>query len=407
MHLGLNLTASGAIGALFAALPAGLAMIGVGYQLYAAWAIRRFFATPPVICRDPLPISLLKPLHGAEPHLAANLASFLASNHAGPVQMVCGVNAPDDAAVASVAALITAHPGADIALSDSAPAIGANGKIGNLAAMIPLARHDIIVLSDSDMAVAPAYLGQVLGALMQPSVGAVSCLYVGRGDAGVWSRIGAAMITTQSAPNIIVGLTGGLARPCMGSTIALRRETLEAIGGFARFADVLADDYAMGEAVAALGLSVAVPPLLLTHAGAESSLRELWRHFLRWAVTIRDLRPAGHVGSVVTHPLPLALLALVLAGLFAEHSGLLPVCVALVAMAIAARLLVAVAMGRACAEARTPLWCIAAGDMLGFMVYGASLFARKIEWRGARLTMETQGRVTARDQNARDLRLNR
>ncbi len=395
MHLGPTMTATGSISAAFALL----AMIGVGYQLYAAWAIRRFFAAPPVLCADPLPVSLLKPLHGAEPMLAANLASFLATDHLGPVQMVCGVNAPDDAALASVAALIAAHPGADITLSTSAPALGANGKISNLAAMLPLASHDILVLSDSDMAVAPAYLPQVLGALLQPGVGAVSCLYVGRGDAGVWSRIGAAMITTQSTPNIIVGLTGGLARPCMGSTIALRRETLDAIGGFERFADVLADDYAMGEAVAALGqdggLTVAVPPILLTHAGAEGSLGELWRHFLRWAVTIRDLRPGGHVGSVVTHPLPLALLALIFTGFFAGNPGMVVLSALLVVAALAARQMVARAMARACGKADTPLWCIAAGDMLGFMVYGASLFARRIEWRGTRLTMTTPGRISA------------
>ena len=398
MHLGTfipgAMAAARATGAAFALLAA----IGVGYQVYAAWAIRRFFGAAPAVCDDPLAVSLLKPLHGAEPRLAANLASFLATDHTGPVQMVCGVNAQDDAALPAVAALIAAHPRADIALSACAPALGANGKVGNLAAMAPLASHDIVILSDSDMAVGPAYLGQVLGALLQPGVGAVSCLYVGRADAGLWSRIGAAMITTQSAPNIIVGLTGGLARPCMGSTIALRRQTLEDIGGFSRFADVLADDYAIGEAVAALGLGVAVPPILLEHAGAERTLSELWRHFLRWAVTVRDLRPAGHVGSVVTHPLPLALLALAFAG----TRGLMPVCAALVVAALTARGLVARAMTAAarktaCASgaAGTPLYCIAIGDILGFMVYGASLFARRIEWRGARLTMTTPGRVTA------------
>ena len=405
MHLGPiffgSLTGSiagwGAIGIAFAVLAA----IGVGYQLYAAWAIARFFAAAPVPCDSAPAVSLLKPLHGAEPQLAANLASFLATDqdapnqhgpdHRAPVQMVCGVNTPDDAALPAVAALIATHPGADIAVSTHAPALGANGKISNLAAMVPLANHDILILSDSDMAVSPDYLPKVLGALMQPGVGAVSCLYVGRGDAGVWSRIGAAIITTQSAPNIIVSLVGGMARPCMGSTIAMRRETLEAIGGFGRFADMLADDYAIGETVAALGLAVAVPPLLLEHAGAEETPGELWRHFLRWAVTVRDLRPAGHVGSLVTHPLPLALFATA----FSENAGPRLVCAMLVFAALAARFKVARAMDRASGKTGTPLWCIAVGDMLGFMVYGASLFARKIEWRGTRLSLTTPGRISA------------
>ena len=367
-----------------------LSIIGVGYQLYARWAIGRFFATPPLLCHEPHPVSLLKPLHGAEPSLAENLASFLATAHQGPVQMACGVNEPTDAAIPAVEALIAAHPEADIALSRHAPPLGANGKIGNLSAMMPLARHDILILSDSDMVVGPDYLPAVLGALARPGVGAVSCLYLGRGDGGVWSRIGATMISTQSTPNIIVSLVGGMARPCMGSTIALRRETLDAIGGFPRFADVLADDYAIGEAVAALGLSVAVPPILLTHAGYEASLGQLWRHFLRWAVTVRDLRTAGHIGSVVTHPLPLALLAMV----FLAGTGAFPALATLALAALLARVAVARAIARASGKPGAAPWCIAVGDMLGFMVYGASLFARKIEWRGTRLTMTNPGRIT-------------
>jgi ceramide glucosyltransferase len=118
--------------------------------------------------------------------------------------------------------------------------------VGNLVAMMPLAAHDVLVLSDSDMVVERDYLSIVTGALEQPGVGLVSCLYTGRGDAGVWSRIGAAMISFQQTPNMVFAVTHGLAQPCMGSTIALRRDTLTAIGGFERFADVLADDHAMG-----------------------------------------------------------------------------------------------------------------------------------------------------------------
>ena len=100
---------------------------------------------------------------------------------------------------------------------------------------------------------------------------------------------------------------------------------------------------------------------------------------------------------MVTHPLPLALLALALSGLFAGKTSLMPLCAALVLAALAARILAALAMARASGEARVPLWCIAVGDILGFMVYGASLFARRIEWRGARLTMDTPGRITAQN----------
>jgi ceramide glucosyltransferase len=255
--------------------------------------------------------------------------------------------------------------------------------VGNLVAMMPLAAHDVLVLSDSDMVVERDYLSIVTGALEQPGVGLVSCLYTGRGDAGVWSRIGAAMISFQQTPNMVFAVTHGLAQPCMGSTIALRRDTLTAIGGFERFADVLADDHAMGAAVQALGLSIAIPPMLVDHAGDERSLGQLWRHFLRWAVTIRDLNPGGMPGRSSPclcrspcwlYPLP-------------------PAGIAALGVALAARVTVARAMRRAAARKCAALWCMIAGDVLGFGIFCASLFVRTIDWRGATLTMSSNGRI--------------
>jgi len=217
-------------------------------------------------------------------------------------------------------------------------------------------------------------------------VGAVSCAYVGRADAGFWSRLSAAMMTYHSTPNIILAAQFGLDRPCMGATIALRRATLDAIGGFAPLADVLADDYAIGQKLAALGLAVTLPPLLITHACAEDSALALWRQFLRWAVTIRDLNPAGHYGSILTHALPLALLA--------APFSLWPL-----ALVLPARLGVALAMPSTPDSPRPPLWLIPLADLLAFAVYGASLVTTRIDWRGARLTITPHGQIKA-DRNA-------
>ncbi|MDE1915634.1 MAG: bacteriohopanetetrol glucosamine biosynthesis glycosyltransferase HpnI [Sphingomonadales bacterium] len=363
---------------------AALSGVGSAYHLAMAHAVRRYFKRHAPRASHPAPVTLLKPLYGAEPRLTENLASFLAQDYAAPVQMVCGINTPDDTARPQAETLIAAHPEANIALSPGPRAAGANGKVGNLVAMMPLARHDVLILSDSDMVVERDYLSTVVGALEQPGVGLVSCLYLGRGDAGLWSQIGAAMISFQQTPNMIFALTHGLAQPCMGSTIALRRETLDAIGGFERFADVLADDHAMGAAVREMGLSIAIPPIFIDHAGDEASLSALWRHFLRWAVTIRDLNPGGHYGSVVTMPLPLALIALMLAP---EAGGLA------LAVALAARITVARAIRHAASRKSASLWCMMAGDVLGFGIFCVSLFARVIDWRGATLTMSSNGRI--------------
>jgi ceramide glucosyltransferase len=264
---------------------------GALYMLGVAMVLHRYFArVAPAPVRSEA-VTLLKPLYGAEPKLTANLATFLVQDHAGPVQLLCGVQRPDDPAIAAIESLRAAYPDADITLVRDPTFHGASGKISNLVNMDAHARHGIVILSDSDIAVAPDYLARILAALDRPGVGAVTCLYHGRGDAGFWSRVAAAGLSWQFLPGALFGVALRLAKPCMGSTIAMRRETLDAIGGFARFADVLADDHAIGAAVEALGLQVAVPPMLVTHASAEQGLGELWRHELRWGATVRGLVP--------------------------------------------------------------------------------------------------------------------
>ena len=130
----------------------------------------------------------------------------------------------------------------------------------------------------------------------------VTCLYNGVGASGFWSKLSALAIDAHFLPNVLVGLRTGLAKPCFGSTIALTRQHLAEIGGFEAFADRLADDYAIGDALRARGLRVEVSDMLVAHSCAESSFLELWRHELRWARTIRSVDPLGYAGSLVTHP---------------------------------------------------------------------------------------------------------
>ena len=361
-----------------------MALVGLGYQAWAFAMLGRFFAQKPDLANNAVPVSLLKPLYGAEPHLRENLQTFLAQDYGAPVQMVCGVNDEHDAALPVAEALACA----DVTVWRGPRLPGANGKMGSCAAMLHLAKHDTLILSDSDMVVEPDYLSRVVGALQQPGVGAVSCLYVGRGDAGLWSEIGAAMISWQTLPNMVVGLTGGMAQPCMGSTIALRRETLEQMGGFEALADVLADDHAIGAGVRAQGLGVAIPPLLLVHAGAEGSARALWRQHLRWAVTIRDLAGAGHYGSVVTHALPLAMLSAVF---FPALGGLL------ILAALALRVALAARVNRLAPIRPASLLLLPFADLFAFAIFLASLTAVAIDWRGAKLTMTGNGRISHRE----------
>ena len=297
-----------------------LAVVGMLYMLAVTVVMARFFSGLPDVPASDEAVTLLKPLHGAEPDLSRNLATFLDQDHGGPIQMLCGIGREDDAAV-PIARALAEGAGDQVRVIVDGTAHGASGKISNLVNLMPAAHHPVLILSDSDIAVDRRYLAVVLDALDEPGVGAVTLLYRGRGDAGFWSKLGAAGLSYQFLPGAVFGVAMGLADPCMGSTIALRRDTLDRIGGFVRFADVLADDHAIGSVVRAAGLRVAIPPYMVTHASAERSFAELWRHELRWAATVRDLMPGAYAASIIAMPFPLAVAGAIFAPMHLAGGG--------------------------------------------------------------------------------------
>jgi ceramide glucosyltransferase len=319
---------------------------------------------------------MLKPLHGPEPDLAAKLNGFLDQDYPGTIGMVCGVADPADPALAAV-------PGSARRVV-SAARHGSNAKVSNLINMMDAADGDILILSDSDMIVPHDYASRVVTALDAPGVGAVTLPYAGRGETNDWSRMAAAGISWGFLPSVMVGLATGMAKPCMGSTIALRRETLDTIGGFPRFADLLADDHAIGAAVREQGLSVAVPPLIVVHGCTETSLRALIAHELRWNATVRMLDPAGYAGSLVTHPFAWGLIAWIAgAGWWVPITALL------------CRLILALRIDHKVGRRTAPLWWLPARDLLSFGIAISAFFTRRVDWRGARLHMADDGRMTA------------
>ncbi len=362
------------------------AAAGCLYLLGAA-AAAGFPKSAPAPAASSPAVTILKPLNGAERRLFENLRSFCAQDYPAPVQIICGVQDPQDAAIGAVERLKASFPGADLQLVVDQTAHGANLKVANLINMARHARHDCIVLADSDIGVEPRYLEQVTAALAAPGVGAVTCLYHGVAAAGFWSRLSALAIDAHFLPNALVGLRTGLATPCFGSTIALTRERLTSIGGFEAFADRLADDYAIGDALRAEGLRVEAPNMLVAHSCSESSFLDLWRHELRWARTIRGVDPLGYAGSLVTHPLAWALIA-VAAGspAFGTSVG---------ALAIAARMVLLRAVRRNFGLSAPPYWLLPIRDLLSFAVFVWSFRGRDLTWRGRSYHMRADGRLSA------------
>jgi len=353
------------------------ALLGCAYAVFAIWAVRGFArSTGGAAPANFPPVTILKPLHGAEPDLYVHLASFCRQDYPAPVQIVFGVADAADPAAAVVRNLIADFPDRDLALVINSRRHGANAKVSNLINMQSEARHEVVVISDSDIVVPRDYLKVVVAGLCRHGIGLVTCLYRGAAAAGMWSRFMTAAIDYHFLPNVLVGLKLGLAAPCFGSTIAVTKTTLARIGGLQSVADQLADDYELGRSVRRAGLEVAIPSLIVTHVCAERSGREFLLHEIRWARTIRSVDPLGFAGLVITHALPLAILGLMLGGIGAA--------VVLVPAALACRFALQAEVRRAFGWRGDFFWLGPIADLFSFIVFVASFFGRRVEWRGRR-----------------------
>jgi len=357
-----------------------VAFVGCIFTLVEAGFVLAFSAEQPTSADAP-PVTVLKPLHRAEPDLAQRLAALCQQDYTGPVQIVCGARGDLAPATAAVREVNAAFPDAIELVADQR-SHGTNGKVSNLANMLPRARYDTIVLSDSDIVVERDYLRRVVALLAEPDVGAVTCLYYGIGGAGLWSRISALATNTHFLPQAITALGLRLGKPCCGATLALHRSMLDRIGGFAAFADALADDYAIGAAVRAAGYEVKAAPFVVGHRSFEGSLREFMRHEVRIARTIRSIDPLGYAGTVLTHPLPLALLGMLSGGLTATL---------LMLAAVAARVTLCRCVERRFGLPRQNYWLLPLQDVLVFGVYVASFFGARVHWQGVDFRVAADG----------------
>jgi ceramide glucosyltransferase len=357
-----------------------IAVVGCGYLIAATVLVSRFARAPMPTGPAAPAVTILKPLHGDEPGLFDNLMSFAQQRYAGAVQIICGVTNAQDPAVATVERLRDASTASAVEVVVDPTIHGANRKVANLINMAPRIRHDVLIVSDSDIRVDPDYLARVTAALQQAGVGAVTCLYHGVAATGLWSQLSALAINAHFLPSVVLGLGSGLAQPCFGSTIALKRSTLDEIGGFAALADRLDDDYAIGAAVRERGHAVAIPPFTVAHLCSEPTLRELWRHELRWARTIRSIAPFGHAGSITMHPLPFALLALLLA----PWSGLLVSATAMTLAAVVCRAALLRQVALTFGLPPQPYWLLPVRDLISFAVFAASFLGRSVSWKGQR-----------------------
>jgi hypothetical protein len=437
-----------------------LAVAGMGYFLAAIVAARVYLHHR----RAPLPafapdVSILKSLKGSDPGMMDAFRSHCRQNYGGEFELLFGVSSPDDPAAAVVEQLKAEFPERQIHLVVCPERLGTNGKVSTLFQLSGHARHDFLLINDSDITVSPRYLERVMACfgaggstpeggeaagsglilsdepevqtsgakahgqfveltpglksrpttrasysvayqarvssseldvraeartLQSKPVGMVTALYRGRAHGTLDSRLEALGIASDFMAGVLLSkmIEGGL-HYGLGSTLAVSREALEKAGGLLPLVDHLADDYELGARVAKAGYRVVLNAEVVETAIPAYRWSGFVDHQLRWARTVRDARPGGYLGLMVTHGVGWALLNLV-------ASGLSPVSLWLLGLSFFLRLAQAMTVGAEVLgdhEVLASLWLLPMRDVVHMGVWVAGFAGNTIVWRGERFVL--------------------
>jgi ceramide glucosyltransferase len=326
------------------------------------------------------PVTVLKPLCGAEPGLYENLRTFCQQDYP-EFQIVFGVGDAADPALAVVARVIAEFPQVPFEVVINPQQHGHNRKISSLINMLEYARHDVLVMADSDAFVRPDYLSSVTAPLLDRKVGLVTCLYHGEPTRAIWSRLGAMYINEWYMPSVLLAWLFGHENYVSGQTLCIRRDTLQAIGGLLGIANHLADDYQLGQLVRRLDLQIVLSSYMLKAEHHEPTLESLMTHELRWMRTLCVLKPRSFRFIFFTFSLPLAVLGLLLA---VPQSYFVTIALPLFQVTVVARLaLLFVHRIRDKRPLFADLWLLPARDLLICWVWCRSFFTSRFTWRGS------------------------
>lgn len=357
-----------------------LAVAPVIYYLIAIFAAAEFFRGKPsrysaVPTDFAPPVSILKPIHGLDRETYENYASFCNQDYPEFEILLC-VGDERDAAVPVIEKIIADFPQRSIRLLIGSQQLGASDKVNKLCRMVREARHDTVIVSDSDVRVGPGFLRAVALPFSDPKVGGVTCLYRGLTDGGFAADLEALGNSADFAPGVLVArLFGGLDF-MLGAVMATTKKCLAEIGGFESLADYFCDDYELGNRIAARGYRVELSPFPVDIVYPRETIADAFRHQLRWNLSIRYSRPWGHLGLIFSNALPWAALIGALVTWRAAAVYL--------AIALFFRIMMAISVGLRGMRDRLiqrDLWMLPLRDAFAFVVWLASFFPQRIHWR--------------------------
>jgi ceramide glucosyltransferase len=330
---------------------------------------------------------MLKPLAGLDDGLELNLRSFFAQEYAGEFEILFAVRTPADPATDLVRRLQSEYPQVASRLLIAGEPPYANAKVWSLDRMMRAAQHDLLVMADSDIRVTP----DLLTRLAQEEFDLTTCPYRAVGGPSLWSRLEAVGLNTEFIAGLLVArLVEGGVKFAVGPTIAARKAVIEAIGGFDKLKDYLAEDFVMGALAAQKGFNVQLSSYVVEHRIGSEPMGKNFAHRLRWNRSTRRSRPAGYVGQVFTNPLPFAMLLWWTA----------PAWWPFAALVIGVRFVVAYYVARRVLRASVHPVLVLLQDWLSLFFWIAGFFGNTIDWRGRRYRLQKDGTFTLMDETA-------
>ena len=360
----------------------GIAAIPFIYYLIALYSTWRFFRLParrkaPSRSFAP-PVSNVKPIRGLDPDAYENFASFCRQDYPDYELLFC-VGDRDDAVLPVIEKLARDFPERPIRVLFGSGRDASNDKVAKLARLVSEARHEVVVVNDSDVRVGPDYLRSVVAPLADPKVGAVTCFYVPTDEKTFAENLQSMGMFSDFYAGILVAWQLDGVKFALGPTIATTRTRLAAFGGYQSLENRPADDLLVGRLIADQGYEVELLPYTVLAVADYQSMRDLIHKRMRWIVVMRHMRPWGHLGLLLTQGLPWSLAAIAVHPSAAVALGFLGTYMGL-------RLAMTWMIGVWGLKQRG-LWkkmpLIAAWDAVAFCIWLASFARRSIRWRGS------------------------
>ena len=338
-------------------------------------------------------VSLLKPLYGAEPGLREYLASFFTLDYP-EFEIVFCARTESDAGMQLAREVAARHPSVPVRFLTSGQPPWPNARCYSLSVMAPATAHDLLVVTDSDVLVKPTFLREVVKSFRDEKVGAATCLYRGTASGlGLWALMeGLGMSVEMTAGVVVADMLEGM-KFTLGPCMAVRKEALAAIGGFDRLGYYYADDFMLGNLVAASGRVVDLSSHTIDHCIVNNSFWKNFNHQWNWMKSTRMSRPMGHLGTALTFSTPFGLLGLVAASLL----GMPVLGLALFGWAAVSRMLLCIIAGGWVVfdpDAYRFCWLYPLRDLMGFVLWALSYSSRKVGWRDDRFVLEKDGLMT-------------